>query len=139
MNFLRQFLALLRLSLSGITQRPGSILTIIIGVTSAVAVLVSMLSMGSGARRQVLADVHEDRVVINSHGASGIQSSISRDEAATARDLPGIKRGSDGKPMVDFQSIVLIEAHRRITGRRTFFPLIGVTRDPFADAESDLR
>jgi len=138
MNFLRQFVALLRLSLSGVTQRPGSVLTIIIGVTSAVAVLVSMLSMGSGARRQVLAGVREDRVVVNSHGASGIQSSIPRDEADTVRDLPGIKQGSDGKPIVDFQSIVIIEARRRITGRRTFFPLIGVTRPPFADAQSGL-
>jgi putative ABC transport system permease protein len=139
MNFLRQFAALLRMSLSGVGQRLGSVLTIIIGVTCAVAVLVSMLAMGSGARRQVLAGVREDRVVVNSHGASGIQSSIPRDEAETVRDLPGIKKDSNGKPVVDFQSIVIIEARRRITGMRTFFPLIGVTRDPFADAQSELQ
>jgi putative ABC transport system permease protein len=139
MNFSRQFIALLNMSLSGVTQRLGSVLTIIIGVTCAVAVLVSMLAMGSGARRQVLAGVREDRVVVNSHGASGIQSSIPRDAADTVRDLPGIKKGADGKPVVDFQSIVIIEAHRRITGRRTFFPLIGVTRPPFADGLPELR
>src|SRR5262249_56794375 len=110
MNFSRQFLALLRLSLSGITARAGAVLTIIIGVTCAVAVLVSMLAMGSGARREVLAGVRDDRVVVVSHGASGIQSSIPRDEAETVRDLPGIKRGSDGKPVVDFPTIVIIEA-----------------------------
>jgi len=138
MNFCRQFLALLRMSLSGATQRLGSVLTIVIGVACAVAVLVSMLAMGSGARRQVLAGVHEDRVIVNSGGASGIQSSIPRDQADTVRDLPGIKRGSDGKPIVDFQSIVLIEARRRITGRRSFFPLVGVTSPPFADAQPEL-
>jgi putative ABC transport system permease protein len=138
LNFCRQFLALLRMSLSGATQRLGSVLTIVIGVACAVAVLVSMLAMGSGARRQVLAGVHEDRVIVNSRGASGIQSSIPRDQADTVRDLPGIKRGSDGKPMVDFQSIVLIEARRRITGRRSFFPLVGVTSPPFADAQPEL-
>jgi len=139
MTFSRQFLALLRMSLSGVTQRPGAVLTIVIGVTCAVAVLVSMLAMGSGARRQVLAGVREDRVVVNSHGASGIQSSIPRDEAETVRDLPGIKRGSDGKPVVDFQTIVIIEARRRITGRRTFFPIIGVTRPPFTDGQAELQ
>jgi putative ABC transport system permease protein len=138
MNFLRQFFALLRMSLSGVTQRPSSLLTIVIGVTCAVAVLVSMLSMGSGARRQVLAGVREDRVVVTSHGASGLLSSIPRDAAETVRGLPGIRRGSDGKPEVDFQYIVVIEARRRITDRRTFFPLIGVTRPPFADAQSDV-
>ena len=138
MNCLRQFTVLLRMSLSGVGQRLGSILTIIIGITCAVAVLVSMLAMGSGARRQVLAGVREDRVVVNSHGGSGIQSSIPRDEAETVRDLPGIKKDSDGKPIVDFQSIVVIEARRRVTGRRSFFPLIGVTRAPFADGQSEL-
>jgi len=132
MSFTRQYLALLRMSLAGATQRLGSVVTIIIGVTCAVAVLVSMLAMGSGARRQVLAGVHEDRVVLNSRGASGIQSSIPRDAADTVRDLPGIKRGSDGKPLVEFQSIVPIEAHRRVTGTRIFFPLVGVTGNPSA-------
>jgi len=137
MNFTRQFLALLRMSLSGVTQRLGSVLTIIIGVTCAVAVLVAMLAMGSGARRQVLAGVHEDRVVVSSHGASGIQSSIPRDEADTVRDLPGIKKGSDGKPLVEFQSVVPIEAHRRGTGTRSFFPLVGVTGAPFSESDPE--
>ena len=105
MNFFRQFTALLSLSLSGVKQRVGSVLTIIIGVTSAVAVLVSMLAMGSGARRQVLAGVREDRVVVNTQGASGIQSSIPRDQAETVRDLPGIKKGADGQPVVDLSLI----------------------------------
>ena len=52
MNFSRQFLALLRLSLSGIRARAGAVLTIIIGVSCAVGVLGSMLAMGSGARQQ---------------------------------------------------------------------------------------
>lgn len=138
MNFIRQFLGLLRMGLSGITQSLGSVLTIIIGVTCAVGVLVSMLAMGSGARRQVLSGVHEDRVVLNSHGASGFQSSIPRDEADTVRDLPGIKKGSDGKPLVEFDSIVLIEGRRRVTGRRIFFPLIGVTGAPISELDPEL-
>jgi len=138
MNFIRQFVALLRLSLSSLTSRAGAVLTIIIGVTCAVGVLVSMLAMGSGARRQVLAGVREDRVVVNSHGARGIQSSIPRDAADTVRDLPGIKKGSDGKPIVEFESVVPIEARRRVTGTQIFFPLIGITGAPFSDADPDM-
>ncbi|MBV8877076.1 MAG: ABC transporter permease [Gammaproteobacteria bacterium] len=134
MSFNRQFVALLRMSLAASTQRLGSVLTILIGVTCAVTVLVSMLAMGSGARRQVLAGVHEDRVVVNSRGASGIESSIPREEADTVRDLPGIKLGAGGKPLVEFHAIVPIEARRRGTGRRIFFPLVGVTGSP---TESD--
>ncbi len=57
MKFFRQLLALLRMNLAGLTQRLGSSLTILVGVTSAVGVLVSMLAMGIGAREQQLATI----------------------------------------------------------------------------------
>jgi len=127
MSFARQFAALLAMSLSGFAQRIGSVLTIIIGVTCAVAVLVSMLSMGTGARGEALVNARDDRVVLSSLGARGIFSSIPRDEADTVLNLPGIKKGSDAKPLVVFSAVVLIEARRRLTDRRIFFPLVGLS------------
>ena len=127
MSFARQFAALLAMSLSDFAQRIGSVLTIIIGVTCAVAVLVSMLSMGAGARREALVNARDDRVVLSSLGARGIGSSIPRDEADTVLNLPGIRKGSDGKPLVVFSAVVLIEARRRLTDRRIFFPVVGIT------------
>lgn len=127
MNFIRQFVAILGLNLSGLTQRTGSVLTILIGVTSAVGVLVSMLAMGTGARRQELGDVRPDRVVLTSIGARGIQSNIPRDEAVTVRDLPGIRKGANSEPIAVFESMVPMEGRRRVTGTRIFFPLVGTT------------
>ena len=127
MNVLRQFLAILRLNVSSVTGRIGTVLTIVIGVTCAVGVLVSMLAMGAGARRQELGDVRPDRVVVSSTGARGDLSSIPRDEAVIIRDLPGVKRGADGAPIVVFQYGQFIEGRRRVTGKRVFFPLQGVT------------
>jgi putative ABC transport system permease protein len=127
MKFNRQFVALLSMNLSGVTQRIGSVLTIIIGVACAVGVLVSMLAMGTGARRQEMGDVRADRVVLTSLGARGIQSSIPREEAAVTRGLPGIRKGTDGEPIVVFESLIPIEGRRRMTGTRIFFPLVGTT------------
>jgi putative ABC transport system permease protein len=127
MNFVRQFFGILWVSLSGAAQRTGAVLTIIIGVACAVGVLVSMLAMGIGMQRQAMEDVRADRVILSSTGARDIQSSISRDVAVTARDLPGIKKGTDGAPIVIFTSLIPIEAHRRVTGIRVFFPLVGAT------------
>jgi putative ABC transport system permease protein len=124
---LRQFFGLLAVNLAGIRQRLGSALTIVIGVTSAVAVLVSMLSMGVGARNEELGNTREDRVVFTSTGAQGLQSSIPRDEGATVSELPGIKKDAAGRPIVSFNAFVPIEAHRRTTGVRIFFPLVGTT------------
>ena len=43
----------------------------------------------------------------------------------TLRDLPGIDRDKDGEPRVAGLVFFPFEAHRRGTGRRVFFPLIG--------------
>jgi len=127
MNFLRQSAALLRLNLGGLSARSGSALTILIGVTSTVGVLVSMLAMGTGAHRQALGYVRDDTVVVTSRGSNGLDSSVSRDEATAVADLPGIASGSDGKPLIGHNAIVVIEGHRRGTGVRVFFPLIGTS------------
>ncbi|MGC1728468.1 MAG: ABC transporter permease [Steroidobacteraceae bacterium] len=139
MDFTRQFTALLVLNLESVRERLGSVFTIVIGVTCAVGVLISMLAMGTGATRQATGDARPDRVILSSHGARGLESSIPRDEAATVRDLPGIKRGRDGEPIVVFQAAVPVEAHRRVTGNRIFFPLLGVTGASISDYAPEIR
>jgi putative ABC transport system permease protein len=134
MHFLRQFLALLRMNLASERARLGSVLTIIIGVTCTVTVLVSMLAMGTGARQQADGDVHDDEAIVQAQGAEGFDSSISRDQMVTLRDLPGIDRDKDGEPRVAGIVFVPFEGHRRGTGRRVFFPLIGSS-----DAKFELR
>ena len=127
MNFIKQFLTVLGVSLSAVTQRVGSVLTIIVGVACAVGVLVSMLAMGVGAHRQMIGNVRPDRVLLNSTGSEGMMSSIPKDEAAAVHDLPGIRKSSSGEPIVVFESVVPVEGRRRVTGARIYFPLTGVT------------
>lgn len=124
MQFFKQFLALQRLNLSGITRRLGPTLTIVIGVACAVGTLVSLLAMGSGARRQEMGNVRPDRVVISGAGA---QKDISLDEASAIRTLPGIRKGTDGEPIVTLELSVPVEGRRRVTGTRIYFPLTGVS------------
>lgn len=129
MNLVRQFLALLRMNLEGEGARLGSVLTILVGVTCTVAVLVSMLAMGTGAHSQAVGDVHDDEIVVQAKGSGFMQSDISRDELVALRDLPGIAHDKDGDPQVDGIVLVPFEGRRRGTGRRVFFPLLG-TSDP---------
>ena len=127
MKFVRQSLAMLLVNLSGVRERMASVLTIVIGVTCAVGVLVSMLAMGTGARRQEMGNVRADRVVLMTSGARVFQSDISREEAATVIELPGIMRGAGGEPIVVAETEVPVEGRRRVVGNRIFFPLIGTT------------
>jgi hypothetical protein len=94
MNFVRQVLALLRVNLGAIAARPSSALTILVGVSCAVGALVSMLAMGTGARRQEMGDVRADHVVLSKTGERPGESDIAKDEAAAILGLPGIRRDS---------------------------------------------
>lgn len=127
MKALRQFLALLGVNLSGLALRPWPALTVVVGVTCAVGVLVSMLAMGSGARRQEVSHVHDDQVVVAEVGQRPLFGSISRQDAAAIRDSPYIRRDKDGRPIIVMESMVPIQGRRRGTGARIFTPLIGVT------------
>src|ERR1700722_3646765 len=128
MKPLQQYLALLRMNLAGVAQRLGPVLTLLLGVTCAVGVLVSMLAMGVGARRQALGNVNDSRVVLMSVGAQGpMQSDIPKDTAALIRDLPDIRRGANQEPIVVSMALIFTGAERKVGGSRTYFPLAGVS------------
>src|SRR5262245_46669840 len=97
MNFTRQYWALLRMSLAAVPERLGLVLTIVVGVACAVGVLVSMLAMGVGARREAMGNVRSDRIILMSTGAPGpMESSIGRNILPLLYDLPGIRRDAEG-------------------------------------------
>lgn len=127
MNWARQLVALLTIGLSDLTQRKGPALTIVIGVACAVGVLVAMLAMGTGARRQEMGNVRPDRAVLIPLGAQGFFGSIPREEATAVEDLPDIRKGAGAKPIVVLESVVQVDGRARGNGARTFFPLMGVT------------
>ena len=127
MQAFRQFFALLAVSLGGLAARPGPALTIIVGTGCAVGVLVSMLAMGTGARRQEMSNVRDDQVAVAEIGQRPLFGSISREDAAAAQNLPYIRRDKDGRPIVVTESVIPIDVRRRQSGVRIFIPLIGVT------------
>jgi putative ABC transport system permease protein len=128
MSLTRQFFALLRMNLAGVPARLGLVCTIVIGVACAVGVLVSLLAMGVGARREAMGNVRPDRVILRSIDARGpMQSSIAKDAAALIHDLPGIRRNASGQPIAISQSLVFAQARSKTDDARTDFPLTGAT------------
>jgi putative ABC transport system permease protein len=139
MNFTRQCWALLHMSLTAIPQRLGLVLTIVVGVACAVGVLVSMLAMGVGARREAMGNLRSDRIILMSTGAPGpMQSSIGKDTVPLLYDLPGIRRNANGSPMAAAQAMLYTEARMKMTGDRVGFALFGATAG-LADTLPELR
>jgi putative ABC transport system permease protein len=139
MNVAKQLWALLRMNLAGIPARLGLVCTIVIGVTCAVGVLVSMLALGVGARQEALGGASPNRAILTSVDApSPAQSSIAKDAAAQILDLPGIRRNAQGKPIVVYQVTVFVQARSRVDRTQTGFPLIGMTPG-LSDYQPELR
>ncbi len=132
MSLVKQFWALLGVNLAGLPARLGLVCTIVIGVACAVGVLVSMLAMGVGARQEAMGNVSPNRAILTSIDApSPAQSNIAQDAASLIRDLPGIRRDADGKPIVVFQVTVFVQARNKTDRTQTGFPLD--RDDPGAD------
>ena len=138
MRALRQFWALLVVSLGGTVARPAPALTVIVGVGCAVGVLVSMLAMGTGARRQEVSNVHDDQVAVAEIGQRPLFGSISRQDAAAIQNLAYIRRDKDGRPIVVTESMIPIDVRNRSTDARIFIPLIGVTPN-ITEYQPDIR
>jgi putative ABC transport system permease protein len=126
MDFLKQTIMLLRMNLLGLRQRLGMVCTTVIGVTCAVAVLISMLAMGTGARRAAMGNVRPDRASVLSVDAVGPgQSNISQDLAVLIGDLPGIRRNSRGQPIAVPAVAVWVQARRKDSGNPVGFLMTG--------------
>jgi putative ABC transport system permease protein len=128
MTLAKQFGALLRMNLASIPARIGLVCTIIVGVACAVGVLVSMLAMGVGARREALGNVRPDRAVVLSIDApQPFQSVIPKEAASLIRELPGIRRNAKGEPIAVAQVGVFVLARERNNARQVGFSVVGVT------------
>jgi putative ABC transport system permease protein len=126
MDFLKQLGMLLRMNLLGVPQRLGLACTTVIGVTCAVGVLISMLAMGVGARREAMGNVRPDRASVLSIDAQGPgQSDLPKDLATLIGDLPGIRRNVSGQPIAVPQTLVYVQARRQDSGNLVGFPMTG--------------
>jgi putative ABC transport system permease protein len=123
---LKQVSALLGMNLLGVPQRLGLVCTTVIGVTCAVGVLVAMLAMGVGARREALANVRPDRVILLSKDAlAPSQSFIPQATAVLIPNLAGIRHDARGNPIAVPEMHIFVFAREKATGTGVGFPITG--------------
>jgi putative ABC transport system permease protein len=127
MRALRQTLALTTFGLRSIPSRLGAALVTVVGVSTVVAVLVSLLSMGEGAQFWETGQARPDRAVVLSHGAlSAFASRLTRNEIAILAHEPGVKQAADGTPLVTTGSMVAVDVVTKANERGTLY-LVGMT------------
>tara|TARA_R110000868_G_scaffold13551_13_gene63023 strand:- start:600 stop:1769 length:1170 start_codon:yes stop_codon:yes gene_type:complete len=117
MNALKQIGSITLISLQSLPQRWGPALVVVVGMTAAVGIIVSVLSMAVGMTHSMDDYMRPDRVmVLRSNAQFEGQSSISREDAIKIADKPGIKIGGNGKPIASPEILVGISAKRRLDG-----------------------
>ena len=127
MTLTKQTLALTATGLRGIGQRRGSSLVTVVGVTTVVAVLVSLLAMSEGAAIFTGGNARPDEAVVLGGGATtSAQSVLPRDAMLAVGDAPGVKHAPDGTPYITATSMVNVDAIKK-DGTRSQIFLVGWT------------
>ena len=138
MTLLRQTLALTATGLAGISQRRGSSFVTLIGVTTAVGVLVSLLAVGKGS--EIFTGQNAARnlaVVLNRGATSALQSVLTREAVTVIEGAPGVKRSADGKSWVVATTVVSVNAIKKDGTRANTF-LVGFSPGVFV-AQSNMK
>ncbi|AXQ27909.1 ABC transporter permease [Solimonas sp. K1W22B-7] len=97
---IQQVWAVTLMNLRAIPQRLGASLVIVIGIAGVVGVLVALLSMARGFQATLNSTGRPDRVIVMRGGATDELSSVLfREQALIIQQAPGIRMGSDGRPL----------------------------------------
>ena len=122
----RQLVALLQMSLGSFDGRLGPSLVTLVGTACVVGVLISMLSMGAGARLQAENGASPDRAVVETSSGLWVGGAISKQEAGIIENEPGVRRDSGDKPMASGVAVTVITTYKQGDDSRISVPVVGV-------------
>jgi putative ABC transport system permease protein len=107
---LSQILAITGLNLRSVPHRWGPSLVIIIGLAGVVAVFTALLAMAQGFSTTLRDSGRADNAIVLRGGSDvELNSGIGLDEVTLVKLGPGIRRGSDGKPLAAGEMMVITE------------------------------
>src|SRR5215472_7021523 len=110
MHVLRQVFALIAAALRSIPERLGASLVTVIGITTVVGVLVTMLALGRGVEQLARNTERADRVGVIAGGSrSSLESTLTRATYDKIVDKPGVKHDAQGRPIVSPVLVTIID------------------------------
>ena len=109
MSILKQVLAVTNLNLRSLPLRVGASSVIVIGIAGVVGVLVSILAMKAGLAQMMSSHDRPDRAIVTSTGTSyEVLSNLPRAATSMITNVPGIRRGSDGRPLASVEALAIV-------------------------------
>lgn len=109
-----QIFAITGVNLKSIPERWGPSLVIVIGLAGVVAVFTALLAMGEGFSSTLAATGRDDVALVMRGGSQAeLNSGLSRDEANLIKLAPGVRKGSDGRPLASGEILVIAELFKK--------------------------
>jgi putative ABC transport system permease protein len=126
-------------NLRALPQRWGASLVVVLGMAGVVGVMITLLAMADGFRETFRSAGRPDRAILMaSEQDTGMASAITREQLPLVLDLPGFRRGADGKPLIVAQKFMTSELTERGTGTLVGAVLRGVN-DQFWNVFTEIR
>ena len=123
----KQLVAAISMSLQTLPQRVGASSVIVIGIAGVVAVLVSVLAMGTGFRHTLADSGRADRAIILRGGSDAeLNSNLTRADVDTISNAPGLARNSAGKAVLSSELVTVVNIPKIDTGTDANITLRGV-------------
>jgi putative ABC transport system permease protein len=111
---LRQILAITLMNLRSIPGRLGTSMVIVVGIGGVVGVLVALLAMAEGFKATLASTGRPDRAMVLRAGSNDELASVMNLETWTIlRDLPGIRRDAQDKPLAIAERYILSDVKKR--------------------------
>lgn len=109
-----QIFAITGVNLKSIPERWGPSLVIVIGLAGVVAVFTALLAMSEGFSSTLAATGSRDIALVMRGGSEvEINSGLGREEVDLIKLAPGIRKGSDGKPLASGEVLVIGELSKK--------------------------
>jgi putative ABC transport system permease protein len=113
------------MGLRSVPARIGTSMVVVTGVAAVVAVLVSALAVATGFTRAARSTGSPERAMVLTADTEGA-SSLSRDNAVTILNAPGIRTAADGTPIASAEALFFVPLVNRSTGLNAFVAVRGV-------------
>jgi putative ABC transport system permease protein len=136
-NWLAQIAALTSFNLRTLSQRLGSLASMVFGIAGVVGVFIGVFSIAEGFRRTMTISGKSDTALVMRSGSDTEMSSImNRDEARVVADVEGVAR-TNGVALASSELFVIINLPKRSTNTDANVPLRGV-EPPAFDVRGDV-
>jgi len=126
----RQLLAITEMNLRSLPQRLGTSWIIVIGIAVTVAVMVSVLAMAQGFAETLKGTARTDRAIVIRAGSNAeLSSTLTRANALTILDAPGIRKDADGRPVASAEVVAILALRQKDTGTEANVTLRGIGKN----------